>query len=187
MSQDAQPILFDVVLDPEAAALVATMHGMAGVLRAPRRAHGPGIIAIAEASAYRCDDDYYYLGFTYEPDRIAANKRILARIREIRREGLRKQNWLLVANLLEEGSFRWLTLAAGTFASDDGEETDDHEIVCHPITLPSGEQVAGPIFGFESAEELDAAAQRLRLRPEFQPEMTLYRLSRPNGTWEVAA
>lgn len=161
--------MFDVALDPKAAALVATMEGVAGVLRAPRRAHGPGIIAIAGAKAYRADDDYYYFGFASAEAVREANERILARIEVIKMEARDKPHYLVVTNLAGQ-SIRWLTLSIGKFDCARNE-----------IDMRDGEKVSGPTYGFDTEEDVEAAALRVRLCPEFKPGMGLFHVSRSNG------
>jgi hypothetical protein len=105
--------IYPFVFDSVALALVTTM-GVHWVLCAPRKAHGPRVITVADAKDYRMDDDYYYFGFDSEEARADANERVLVRIDEIRAEGRKKPHHLVVARLAGE-SIRWLILATGAF------------------------------------------------------------------------
>src|ERR1035437_10539310 len=88
--------IYPFVFDSVALALVTTM-GVHWVLCAPRKAHGPRVITVADAKDYRMDDDYYYFGFDSEEARADANERVLVRIDEIRAEGRKKPHHLVVA------------------------------------------------------------------------------------------
>lgn len=156
----ASPI-YPVVLDPEAAALVMTMRGVVCVLRAPRKAHGPAVVAIADAARCVMDDDYYYFGYASEAAESAANERILTRIDELRAAGRKKPYRLVVTGLKDQESLRWLKLSVGAWHCE----------------------LAGPPqYGFDSVAEVEAAMARVRQRPEYRPEIGLaVQEVQPNG------
>lgn len=151
--------IYPFVFDSVALALVTTM-GVHWVLCAPRKAHGPRVITVADAKDYRMDDDYYYFGFDSEEARADANERVLVRIDEIRAEGRKKPHHLVVARLAGE-SIRWLILATGAFECIN--------------------EGFGPVYGFDTVQDLEAAVARLQACLEFTPDIRLCHLSRPNG------
>ena len=159
--------IFPVVFDPATAALVATM-GLPWVLRAPRKAHGPRVIIVGDAKDYRADDDYYYFGFESEDARVDANERILVRIDEIKADGRKKRHALIVDGVPDGQSIRWLTLATGTFQSDTKSI----------VPVDGGEKLSVLIYPFDTAEEVERAMTRVRVRPEFTPQMRL-------GHWQA--
>ena len=153
--------------DPVVAALVATM-GMAWVLRAPRKVHGPRVVAIADAKDFRVDDDYYYFGYESEEARADANERVLVRIDEIKAEGRTKPHALIVDGVPGGQSIRWLILATGTFQSDTKSI----------VPVDGGEELSVLIYSFDTAEEVERAMARVRACPEFTPTMRL-------GHWQA--
>ena len=142
--------------------------GMAWVLRAPRKVHGPRVVAIADAKDFRVDDDYYYFGYESEEARADANERVLVRIDEIKAEGRTKPHALIVDGVPGGQSIRWLTLATGTFQSDTKSI----------VPVDGGAEMKVLIYPFDTAEEVEAAMTRVRARPEFTPEMRL-------GHWQA--
>ena len=159
--------IYPFVFDPVALALVTTM-GLHWVLCAPRKAHGPRIVAIADAKDFRVDDDYYYFGFESEEARAVANERVLVRIDEIRAEGRKKPHALIVDGVPGGQSIRWLTLATGTFQSDTKSI----------VPVDGGEKLSVLIYPFDTAEEVERAMTRVQVCPEFAPEMRL-------GHWQA--
>lgn len=159
--------IYPFEFNPTSHALVTTM-GLHWVLCAPRKAHGPRIVAIADAKDFRVDDDYYYFGFESEEARADANERVLVRIDEIRAEGRKKPHALIVDGVPGGQSIRWLTLATGTFHSD----------TTSMVPVDGGEKLSVLIYPFDTAEEVERTMTRVRARPEFTPEMRL-------GHWQA--
>lgn len=160
--------------DAEAAAAQQTL-GTPHMIRATRRAFGPGIATEISADAYHETGDYVYFGFLTADSAQLANESLEQRRHQLRVEGLKKPHCLMIAGLPLGSETRWLTLAVGVF------ECDRKRMVMRPGAGPSKLML---FFGFDSQQEVVEAAARVRECPEYKQSTTklaLYRLSRHNG------
>jgi hypothetical protein len=140
------------------------------VIQAVRKAFGPGVIPIMAAAAFRENDDYYFFGFDTPAAARAADERINGFRAEILAANSGKPHTLMVVGIPEKQNTRWLTLATGTFDHDG-----------YHMVMENGKKLAVLLFGFESVEEVEAAAERVRVRPQFGRKMGLFHLLRPDG------
>jgi len=149
------------------------------MIRAARRAYGPGIATEISADAYHESDDYYYFGFRTLEAAQFANDRLDLRRQEIRAAGGKKPHCLMVAGLPLGGNTRWLTLAVGDF------DCDGKEMVMQPNTSLNKLML---FYGFDSQQEVLEAAARVRQCPHYQPSRTklaLFHLSRHDGGLDI--
>jgi hypothetical protein len=140
------------------------------VVQVVRKAFGPGVIPVMAATAFRENDDYYFFGYDTPAAARAADERISSFRTEILAANSEKPHTLMVVGIPEKQNTRWLTLATGTF-DHDGYHT----------VLENGKKLAVLLFGFDSVDEVEAAAERVRVRPQFGGKMGLFHLSRPDG------
>ena len=144
------------------------------VLQVVRKAFGPGITPIMAADAYRENDDYYFFGYDTPAAARAADERAKIQRAKIRSEGSKKPHRLMVVGVPKRQNTRWLTLATGTFDCDGYE-----------VKMARGKNPFVLFYGYDTAEEVEAAAARVQTCPQFGSKMALHHLSRPNGKLEM--
>lgn len=131
---------------------------------------GPGIIPVAAADTYRETEDYYFLSFDADEAARAADERIKIFRAEIVSASTRKPHRLMTVGIPKRQNTCWLTLATRAFSYDG-----------YNLVGAGGKKVAVLVFGYDSVEEVEAAAQRVRACPQFGARMGLFHLSRPDG------
>lgn len=151
--------------------MMRTLLAVPHALRAIRTAYGDDFLRGIAAETHAETATYHYFGFGSQEAAAAANAVLERRSEQLRSEGLKKPNCLMVAGLSLEADTRWLTLSVGRLQCD-----------AKRMLMRDGPDKLMLFYAFDTVAEIAEAAERVFGCDEYKKvHPGLFQLSRPEG------